>query len=330
MKMLHMPNRKDHEPPPWVPGDVEAFGDFYWDMQQAFHPFCKVFSFGLDNQVWEEDVFEEVLNALRDDPNGPQFDIRREFVQRLGDRVLVFRNAPTLDASVWEHTVVGLKIAEEAAVVKSLEKYIRKCCGSDPKVAVEEHEVRGTTLYEVRERNDRKGDIPSAPEIEFGRDSALPHSKTPRREEENEPDERRADRPVFVSVAHEYLLWGDDGDLLRRLLTASGPLAKAPHYMIVQRELEKLAAGPVSVRGFARRGDDFGILARCMDTQKFFTPFLLEAQNRDTSEPAAGRKKIQTFFDAGSCCRSRRLVCREPAEWLAYCRLRAQAHGRSI
>ena len=79
--------------------------------------------------------------------------------------------------------------------------------------------------------------------------------------------------------------------------------------MAVQHELEKLITGPVSFRGFARRGDDFGILARCMDAQKFFTPFFLEAQRGDLTEPAVGRKKVPELQTKGAAA--------GPAGWFA-------------
>lgn len=292
MKMLRMPNRQSHEPPPWAPNDVEAFGDFYWEMQQAFGPFCKVFSLGIDASVWEQDLFDDVLDAMRDDPRGPQVDLRKDFVERLSERVLVFRGAKSPNESVWQATVVGLEVTDEAAVAKSLKEYLRRGLGEDPNIVVVDYDVQGNTLYEVKEND--KEDSPAPPEIGFAGAAAVnpsePAKPSSRKRSEKDSDERHADHPIFISVAHGYLLWGNDGDLLRSLLTAGAPLAEDANYIAVRQELAKLNAGPVSFLAFARRGDDFGILARCMDTQKFFTPFLLEAQQREIGEPAVGRK----------------------------------------
>ena len=78
MKMLVLPNGADFTPEPWVPRDVATYTTFYVDVLNAFDNFGPLFDelFG----EGEKGVWEDVLEGMEKDPNGPNLNLRKELI----------------------------------------------------------------------------------------------------------------------------------------------------------------------------------------------------------------------------------------------------------
>ena len=141
MQVLAMPNGGTHEPPPWVPGDVARCASINWEMQAAVKPFGKVFDALFAEG--EEGVYDEVQGAFRDDPNGPQIDLRKEFFPHLGGRVIALSTPDKPYGSTWERTLLAVEVTDEAAVARVIDKV----CTHDR--AVKKIEIGGRAVYET-------------------------------------------------------------------------------------------------------------------------------------------------------------------------------------
>ena len=75
MKMLVLPNGDDLAPQPWVPRDIATYTTLYFDIANAFEHFGSLFDelFG----EGERGAWEDIKQSLKDDPSGPQIDLRR-------------------------------------------------------------------------------------------------------------------------------------------------------------------------------------------------------------------------------------------------------------
>jgi len=272
MRMLQMPNRASHEPPAWLPKDIAGFASFSWEMRESFDHFAKIFDLAVsDTYGGGEGLLEELFKAIRDDPRGPQVDIRKEVIQRLGQRVLVACSAEEPGASVWDRTVLAFEVSDEAAVARVVEKYMRRTGSTTDNLQV--FKVGEHAVYAV-----------TSPEDE---------------------EDKESRRTIFMSLAHGYILWGNNGALMKRLLSSGEALAKDPDFRLVQQQLDRLDKGPASFRSFSRYGDDFRILARSMDAENLFTPFFLEAgvpskkPSPDTRTSAAAAPPTSSLGPAG-------------------------------
>ncbi len=82
MKMLVLPNAKDFAPQPWIPRDVATYTTLSIDILNAFDNFGPMFD-ELFGENGETGLWADVLQSLKDDPSGPQIDLRREMIQYL-------------------------------------------------------------------------------------------------------------------------------------------------------------------------------------------------------------------------------------------------------
>jgi hypothetical protein len=85
MKMIVFLNGKDYLPQKWVPRDIATYSTLYFDILNAFDSFGPLFDelFG----EGESGTWTDVLQGLKEDPNGPQLDLREELIKYLGQRV---------------------------------------------------------------------------------------------------------------------------------------------------------------------------------------------------------------------------------------------------
>jgi hypothetical protein len=212
-------------------------------------------------------VFEEILDGLLKDPNRPRVDFRGDVIKRLRTRVVTISDAGKLSEPVWTRSVFGFEISDEAVVEGAFAKdatwlsagfqfsfsmgwldlFFPPSPAPTPKRKANQprYRISGHAVYELV---DETNDI----EKPQGGSHLL-----------QEPVLKKPNRSSFVSVAHGYLLWGHDEELLKRILKSDQGLATDRDYRRVTEELERLAPGSVSCRSFSRYGDDFRLLERC-------------------------------------------------------------------
>jgi len=137
-RMLDMGERRCLKPDAWVPQDVATYFSFGLKIQPAFR-----YSETLVNELaGDKDggLFQDVLNSLRDDPNGPQIDIREDIVKNMGSRVSVVTNYKTPITPQSERGVFAIKLIDHTAHVAA--DFDRLDKNKDGKITAAEHPVK--------------------------------------------------------------------------------------------------------------------------------------------------------------------------------------------
>ena len=217
-RMLEVPQRRRASlPPDWVPRDLATYAAVNVDTKNAFEN-----SKTLVNQVVGDEVFEDVLESIKTDENGPQIDIRRDLIGYLGNRVTMISDLQLPITPKSERMLFAVDTKDE----KHLAKVIRDWMETDPDTR--RREIAGHVVWEIV---DEKAELPMIT-IE---NSPLDR---PRRTTRMEEEEERALPPnSAVTVAYGQLFVATHIDILTKVLTEfeNGPkLADSADYQRVQ------------------------------------------------------------------------------------------------
>lgn len=243
-RMLDFPESNDLAPQPWVPHKVTNYITMYWEMEKAFES-AKT----LVDEAAGGPVFEDVLDQLENDKNGPRVSLRKDLIQRLGKRVSFFADYRTPITPTCERWLIAFEIknAKDAAVVAGA---VDKIMEVDP----EAHE----RFMVIGEKKQRVWEIKREEEPEGLDDLEIDGPGFGEFEEEEEEDEPPPllDHAAFT-VIHGHLIVTSHYDFMQEILTKAGavpPLTKAKEYTRVGDALQKMGAGQNAL-GFFTRSD---------------------------------------------------------------------------
>ncbi len=239
-RMLRFPNQGDLQPQEWIPRDLAAYVSFNWEIKQAFEYASTL----VDAIVGEEGVFEEIIESLRDDPNGPQIDLREDLVAHLGTRCTLFTDYVLPITPKCERMVFAVDSTNPQALAATIEKTMK----SDPDARRIEFE--GHTIFEIVEEEEAlpelKVEIP-----QFGDFGA----------EEEEVEEEKAKLPnSAVCVANGHMFISTHIEFLKKVLAAQEQreqLGQAVDYQLVMEELGKISAETNCFRIFSRTDEEY-------------------------------------------------------------------------
>jgi hypothetical protein len=236
-RMLNFPNNAPLSPEPWVPREVTNYISFNWKMKEAFE-----YSKTLVDEVAGAPVFEDVLESLEKDPEGPRVNLRQGLVQHLGERASFIADYRLPIGPTSERWLVAFEVKDPATVARTLDKAME----ADP--SAKKHVVGSHTVWEITEEQ-------AAAEVEelnvagggFGQFG----------EEEMEEEEERAPllEHAAFTVAEGRLMAASHLDFIEQILTRSGgqqALDQTKDFVMVENALTKIGAGVDSVRFFAR------------------------------------------------------------------------------
>ncbi len=222
--MLDFPNGGDFEPQPWVPREVASYASFNLKPQKAFEA-----SKTLVNAIVGDEVFEDVLKSIEEDPNGPQINIRKDLIAQLGQRATIVSDYLLPITPKSERMLFAVEVKNSAQLAAAIDKSM----STDPQAR--RHDYEGHIIWEIVDEET------SLPMITIENNPALAPGKG---EEEEEPKERIMPR-VAVTVAQGHLLVATHYDFLTKILTPqadSHKLINSADYQLVRDELTKLAA----------------------------------------------------------------------------------------
>ncbi len=238
-RMLEFPNAA-LESPTWLPRELATVVNYNWKMKEAFE-----FSKTLVNEVAGDPIFEDVIQSFRDDPLGPQIDLRKDLIAHLGTKITVASDYRLPITPESERLMVAIELTNPRAVATALNKAMAR----DPdvrKIPFGDHiiwEILDPSAEEDVATITLKIDGPA-----FGPlDVAL------------QDDEDEEEKPVFpnsaVTVAYGRLIWTSQVDFAKDLLApraAADTLRESVDYQTVNAALDKLGAGQDSFRYFSR------------------------------------------------------------------------------
>ena len=243
MKMLVFPNGRDFAPQRWVPRDIATYSTFYADILNAFDNFDSLF----DELVGEgeQGVWQDVLEQLRDDPNGPQIDLREDLVAHLGQRVSILSDYQLPITTTSERLLFAIETKDEQAVAEAIQKTM------EADKTVRRRDVDGRTIWEIVEEEE----VPEVPAI----DLLMPGDDQPEREEEEEEDARLLPNAA-VTVSHGHLFIASNVDFLLKVLKPieeRETLTRSIDYRRINAAIEQLGISQKCARMFSRTDEEY-------------------------------------------------------------------------
>ena len=88
LRLLAFVPGKLTEPPKWVAADAVSVAAWRWNFTQAMQGYGSLFDEGNEPGPDGQGLFDDMLDGLRDDPEGVQVDLRRDLFQRTADDAL--------------------------------------------------------------------------------------------------------------------------------------------------------------------------------------------------------------------------------------------------
>ncbi len=116
-RMLNFPNAPVWEIPKWVNLDIASAFRMNWEMEKAFWA-----SETLVNAIINDDVFQDLLNNIREDPEGSQIDLPKEVIANLNNRMLMVTDNTQPSTLNSERLLVAIPLKNAAAVARAVQK----------------------------------------------------------------------------------------------------------------------------------------------------------------------------------------------------------------
>jgi hypothetical protein len=210
---------------------VTTFATLYLDVAGAFNYVGSFFdAFYADGDAG---TFDDIIKGLRDDPNGPQVDVTKDVIGKLGQRVTVVTDTVQPIDLYSSRTLIAVEAKDE----KELARAIRLLMENDDDV----------------KRRDLKGEI-----VVWETVTKEKKKKKGAKDKGAKPDAPAPKAPNGgVAVAHGQLFLASHVKHLEEILTRTAKsLAGEADYQRVVRHLDKLGAGKDCLRSFSRADED--------------------------------------------------------------------------
>jgi hypothetical protein len=122
MKMFAFPNRDQFTPQPWVPRDVATYSTGYVDPEAVFDNFSFLFDAMFADEETKTGFWDDVLEGLESDPNGPQINVRKALIENLGTRLTMITDYELPITTTSERFVLALEVKDDRAVADALKR----------------------------------------------------------------------------------------------------------------------------------------------------------------------------------------------------------------
>ena len=238
MRMLNFPNSDAavHQPPTWIPRDLAAFVSLNIDLINGFE-----YSETLVDEWAGDPVFNDIMDSLKNDPSGPQIDVREEVVAHLGEHVIVISDYHLPIETDSERMLIAVELTDAGPVRRAVDKTME----NDPnaiKITIGEWDV-----WEIADEEIVEPEL----EIDLGFEEF----------EFEEDDEKEPSLPTSaVTVAYDHLIISSHREFIEKVLNEAEQrqtLSGSIDYQTVQAALTKLGATAGCVQTFSRTDEEF-------------------------------------------------------------------------
>lgn len=254
-RMLFFPATKHLPIPKWMPNNASNYLSVNWKILDGFNH-----AISLIDQVAESDGFvEQVLTSFKTDKEGPEIDIRTEFLAKLDDHIVTFSNFEMPISTTSERVLVAIRIKDDAE--DDVNRALKKLGDHEPQA--NPLKVAGHDGWEIVAQADTdEEDLSDINLPGTGSGIPLPGGEV---ESEEEDDLTLPNAAIVVSrggdpEAPPYLFIASHVDLLEKVLTARpehDALSASDDFKAINEILAKLGAGEDSVRFFSRTDEEF-------------------------------------------------------------------------
>ena len=244
-RAMNFPNGGTLAPPPWVPREIALYATLNWEIQQAFDATETL----VDALIGQEGAFQDILDGIREDPVGPQIDLRSQLVGHLGRRATVITDYQLPITPQSERWLLGIETTDQTALVRAINQTME----SDPNAR--QHEFEGHVVWEIK---DEEIDLP---ELMIESPALDPLLASAEEEAAEELAEERGSLPSSaVCVAYGQLLVASHFDFLVKVLVEASQhetLAKTADYNLVMQQFDKIGSGDICLRLFSRTDEEY-------------------------------------------------------------------------
>ena len=120
-RMLQFPNSVQSKTESWIPSNVSSYLALNWKIKDAFEYSKTLVNEMLDTEPGE-DLFEEILDGIAHDVNGPQVDFRKDLIAHFGERVYLISDHTMPIKPDSERWLFALEVTNREAVAAAIEK----------------------------------------------------------------------------------------------------------------------------------------------------------------------------------------------------------------
>lgn len=243
MRMLDFPNHESLTPQSWVPPGACSYMTFNWKLQDAF----KHSETLVDAIFGDPGTFKEMLQGLKQDPDGPQVDVQKDLVQYLGERVSIISDVHLPITTKSERMLVAIEISNSEAVAKTVAKAFK----SDPQA--KQREFEGLEIWEIINQQS----IENEPQLTIeGEDAGFVAVE--------EPAMSEADKPLLpnmaITVFRGHLIVGTHVDFVEEVIkNAEGErhIIDQADFQLITKALDRLDGKTNSFRFFTRTDEAY-------------------------------------------------------------------------
>lgn len=240
-RMLDFVNAPTAAPPKWIPHNGATFASLNWRMQDAFGKYLG----SIVDEFAGDEIFEEVLESIKTDPNGPKVDLRNDLITHLGERAMVVSDAVEPIGTKSERLMVIVELDDPKAVAATVDKAM----SSDPDARKREH--NGQVIWEIVNEEEAKFEFEEVKIDGVGFEAVGIEEPVAKVEEEEEEEAKLPNSAV--AVAHGHLIIASHVDFIVRAMDGSADhLSAAKDFQRVEKALDDLGAGKQALRHFVR------------------------------------------------------------------------------
>lgn len=243
------PPNKDFAPQPWVPRDVATYSTGYVDILNAFDNFDSLFDHVVGQG--EEGIWQDVLETIYEDPNGPQIHLRDELVRYLGPRVSILTDYELPITPTSERLLVAI----ESSNPKALADAIKKIMEVDPTVQPHQKIIRsadGTQAEKIIVWEMVEEELPDGRPARVGI-GGIPSLSPGDDDDDEEAEAERLLPHAAIAVVHGHLFVASHLDFLLKVIelaNARGTLKRSPDFRVIDATLAGFDLG--TAEPFAR------------------------------------------------------------------------------
>lgn len=120
--ILDFPNESMTQPPHFVSGNAATFLATAWNAQTAFWKARDL----VDELVGNQGVFDEVINGIKNDVNGPQVDIRNELLPLMTNDIVAISDCKEGEVEVnSRRNLIGVKVNNTSKAAQILDRVMK-------------------------------------------------------------------------------------------------------------------------------------------------------------------------------------------------------------
>jgi hypothetical protein len=245
-RMLNFPAISDLEPEQWVPKQVATYNSFTLDVKSAFAASETL----VDEVMAEKGVFHDVLDSLKNDPDGPKVDIITDLVGNLGNRITVITDYELPIGPKSERLLVAIDVKNEQVVASTIEKLM--------KGDAQRREFEGHVIWEIADEQ------VAVPDLKIDNPNGVNHAD--QADDEARAADAKRGKDGFIpansamTVAYGHLFAASHMSFLQKILHQAheqGGLATCADYRMIADQSKKLGAGDISFRLFSRTDEEY-------------------------------------------------------------------------